>query len=111
MLRAQIHENEIRRLIGLDGNGERSVDGLAPLGDRHDRCLYFVNKGPTNEIIQALSARAGCIVIVPRDSGLNDKLDNCVVLETGDPKAAIASVLGFLRDERRVAPWLTGRKV
>ena len=96
MLRAKLHEEEIRRTIGVPGIGNRIVDGLGPLNAGEDRCLYFISKRATDQVCESLATRQGCIVIVPRDSGLIGKLGACVVLETADPRAAIALVLGFV---------------
>src|SRR5437762_2473561 len=111
MLRTKLHEEEIRRIIGEPGIGNRIVDGLAPLNAAEDRCLYFINKRATDQVCESLATRQGCIVIVPCDSGLIGKLGACVVLETDDPRAAIALVLGFVRDENRHDPWITASKV
>ncbi|HEX2121981.1 MAG TPA: hypothetical protein VHL59_10105 [Thermoanaerobaculia bacterium] len=66
MLRATLHEREIRRAIGLPGEGERVVDGVAPLSFAADRCLYFVNKTPTPAVRESLAARAGCMALAPQ---------------------------------------------
>ena len=109
MLRASLHEQEIRRVIGVPGQGNRVVDGVAPVDSAEDRCLYFINKNETTAIRESLAARDGCIVIAPTGSALADQLGDCLVLEAGDPRAAIAKVLGFIRDERREPPWLVDR--
>jgi len=111
MLRAKLHEEEIRRTIGVPGIGNRIVDGLAPLNAAEDRCLYFINKKATDQVCESLATRQGCIVIVPNDSGLMGKLGDCVVLETLAPRAAIALVLEFIRGQHRYGPWVTARKV
>lgn len=111
MLHAKLYEGEIRKVIGAPGSGNRVVDGLAPLNAGEDRCLYFIDKRATDQVCESLAARDGCIVIAPSDSGFVGKLGDCVVLETGDPRAAIALVLGFIRDENRYDPWLTAPHV
>jgi UDP-3-O-[3-hydroxymyristoyl] glucosamine N-acyltransferase LpxD len=111
MLRARLHEEEIRRIIGVPEIGNRIVDGLAPLNAGEDRCLYFINKRATDQVCESLATRQGCIVIVPRESGFIGKLGDCVVLESADPRAAIALVLGFVRDQNRHDPWITASKV
>ena len=111
MLRARVHEDEIRRIIGMPGIGNRVINGLAPLGAAEDRCLYFINKRATDQIRETLAARQGCIVIAPSDSGLVGELGDCIVLETPDPRASIALVLGFIRDEHRHDQWLVTPKV
>ena len=108
MLRAKLHEREIRRAIGLPEAGDRALDGVAPLGAAEDRCLYFINRKMTLAIRESLAMRRGCIVIAR--PGIGD-LGDCVVLETADPRAAIASVLGFIRAEQRQGPMVTDRKI
>ncbi len=109
MLRARLHESEIRQVIGIDGEGSRMIDGLAPLDAGEDRCLYFINKKINESIRNSLSLCHGCIVIAP--TGFVDELGDCVVLESPEPRAAIAKVLGFIRHEQRQQPWITERKV
>ena len=111
MLSASLHEQEIRRAIGVPGKGERSVDGVAPLDAAEDRCLYFINQSDTTAIRESLAARSGCIVIAPTGSALADELGDCLVLEAPDPRAAIAKVLAFIRDEHRHSPWVAGRVI
>jgi UDP-3-O-[3-hydroxymyristoyl] glucosamine N-acyltransferase LpxD len=108
MLRANLHEQEIRQVVGLPGAGDRVLDGVAPLGAAEDRCLYFIKKKATTAIRESLAARRGCIVIALRGTG---KLGDCLVLESTDPRAAIANVLGFIHDERRQRPWVADRKI
>lgn len=111
MLRAILHEHEIRRVIGLAGAGEQVVDGVAPLGEIDDRCLYFINRPVTVDLRESLARRRGCVVIAPGGSAAAGDWGDCLVLETGDPRAAIAKVLGFIRDERRQQPWVTEHRI
>jgi UDP-3-O-[3-hydroxymyristoyl] glucosamine N-acyltransferase len=111
MLRAKLHEQEIRRVIGAPGAGDRSVDGVAPIDSNENRCLYFLNHNPTPETRQSLARRDDCIIIVPAGSDLEKELGNSLVLETRDPRSAIAQVLGFIRDEARDSPWVTTRQI
>ncbi len=111
MLRATLHEHEIRRTIGLAEEGDRVVDGVAPLGAAEDRCLYFINKSVTADIRESLAVIHGCIVIVPSGSALSGELGDCLVLEVADPRAAIARVLGFIQAERRQQPWLADHAI
>ena len=104
MLRATLNEREIRRVIGLPEEGDRVVEGVAPLGAGKDRCLYFVKKELAGTARESLAERRGCIVISPGGSGLAGELGDCLVLEAADPRAAIAKVLGFIRDEGRQRP-------
>jgi UDP-3-O-[3-hydroxymyristoyl] glucosamine N-acyltransferase len=110
VLRATLHEAEIRRAIGLPEEGSRVVDGLAPLDKEEDRCLYFVNSPITPAIRDLLAVRRDCIVIGPKGSGAPE-LGNCLVLETDNPRFAIARVLKFIAAEQRQLPWLTDRNV
>lgn len=111
MLPATLHEHEIRRVIGLSGEGNLVVDGVATLDAVEDRCLYFVNKSVTPDICESLAARQGCIVITPSGAALAGELGDCLVLEAADPRAAIARVLEFIRVERRQQPWVTDRTI
>jgi UDP-3-O-[3-hydroxymyristoyl] glucosamine N-acyltransferase len=104
VLRATLNEREIRRVIGLPAEGDRVVEGVAPLDAGEDRCLYFSNKELAGAVRESLTERRGCIVIVPSGSGLAGELGECLVLETADPRAAIARVLGFIRAEGRQSP-------
>ena len=111
MLRATLSEREIRRALGLPGEGERVVDGVAPLDAGEDRCLYFINKKLAGTARESLTGRRGCIVISPRGSGLVGELDDCLVLEAADPRAAFAKVLGFIRAEGRQSPLVAERTI
>lgn len=110
MLRVTLHENEIRRSIGLPEEGNRVVEGLAPLSAGENGCLYFVNKPLTRDIRKFLATRSECIVIVPSGSDL-DGIGDCVVLEVKDPRLAIAKVLSFIREEGRQPPILQHRTI
>lgn len=110
MLRATLNETEIRRAIGLPAGGTRVVDGLAPLGAMEDRRLYFLNKTMTAAIRESLATRRDCIVIAPSGT-ITEALGDCVVLETSDPRLAIAKVLKFIVDEQRQQPWVTEPRV
>lgn len=111
MLRATLHEHEIRGVIGLSGKGDRVVDGVAPLGAAEDRYLYFINKDVTPAIRESLAVCHGCIVIAPNGSALAGELGDCLVLEAANPRAAIAKVLEFIRAERRQEAWVTDRMI
>jgi len=111
MLRATLYEHEIRRAIGLAGEGSRVVDGIAPLGFAADCCLYFIRKSVPDAVRESIAARAGCIVITRSGSSLTDQLGDCLVLEVADPRLAIARVLQFVKNEKRQQPWLTTRQV
>lgn len=111
MLPATVHEHEIRRVIGVPGDGDQVVDGVAPLGAAEDRCLYFINKTVTTAIRETLASRHGCIVIAPSGSALAGELGDCLVLEVAHPRAAIAKVLEFIRAERRQQSWVTERAI
>jgi len=111
VLRATLDESEIRRAIGLREEGDRVVDGIAPLGFAAERCLYFVNKRVTAEVRESLAALGGCIVIAPSGSANEGEWGDCLVIEAPDPRAAIARVLGFIRNEKRQPPLVTVRSI
>lgn len=111
MLRATLHEQEIRRAIGVPGEGDLIVNGVAPLDATEDRCLYFIHHDITIAVRESLAARSGCIVIVRRGLALASELGACRVLEAAQPRASIAKVLGFIRTERRQPPWVDARKI
>jgi UDP-3-O-[3-hydroxymyristoyl] glucosamine N-acyltransferase LpxD len=111
LLRAQLHENEIRRVLGLAGSGTRVIEGLAGLDEPHDDCLYFINKVVAQPVIDALSARAGCIVIAKRGGGQAQHIADCVVLEVAAPRIAIARILEFIKTEGRQEPWSNSRQI
>jgi UDP-3-O-[3-hydroxymyristoyl] glucosamine N-acyltransferase LpxD len=111
VLHATLSETEIRQTIGVAGEGNRVVDGLASLGETEDRCLYFVNKRVPKSVHESLAKRRGCIVIALTGSSLAAELGDCLVLEVADPRFAIARVLNFVRAERRQLPWLNNRNI
>ena len=111
MLRATLHEQEIRQIIGVPGEGDLVVDGLAPLRAAEDRCLSFINHELTTAVREALATRHGCIFIAPHGSAIAGEFESCRVLEAARPRSAIASVLAFIRDERRQSPWVEARKI
>ena len=109
MLRATLHEQEIRRAIGAPGDGDRVVDGVATLDTVEDRCLVFVSKRVVPDAIRSsLAARRGCIVIAREGVSLDG---DCLVIESRDPRAAFGRVLEFIHAERRQAPLLTERSI
>ena len=110
VLQATLSETEIRRAIGLPGDGALVVEGLATLTAPADRCLYFVNKPMTDTIRESLAARRDCMVIVRKDAVTGD-LGTCVVLEVPDPRLAIANILRFIVDQQRHQPWISERKI
>jgi UDP-3-O-[3-hydroxymyristoyl] glucosamine N-acyltransferase len=111
MLRATLHENEIRRAIGVPGEGSRVVDGIAPINVAADRCLYFINRTVPENVREGFATRQGCIVIAPTGSSLATDLGDCVLLEVANPRLAIARVLQFIKAEGRQPPWLTARNI
>ena len=111
MLRATLHEQEIRRIVGAPGEGERVVDGISPIGATEDRALYFINKEVTAELCDTFAAREGCIVVVLTGSSLSGTLNNCVVLEAEDPRLELAKVLKFILEEQRVTSFVSERKI
>ncbi len=111
LLRATLHEQEVRRVIGLPGEGDRVVDGLAPIGATEDRCLYFINTKITDSVRESLAACHSCIVITRDGSSLSDVLGDSLVLESADPRQAVARILQFIRAEARQPPWIADRNV
>ena len=102
MLRATLHEQEIRRVIGAPGTGDRVVEGVTTIDAAEDRCLFFVSDRKAHVI-----PPAGGIVIAPAGFAL----DGCVVLESADPRAAMSRVLGFIRAERRQPPLVSSHAI
>ena len=111
MLRANLHEQEIRRAIGAPGDGDLVVQGVAPLDAGEDRCLYFVNHDLTMTVRDRLASLSGCIVIVPPGAARVNELGECRVLVSARPRAAIARVLGVIESERRLRAWVAVRRV
>ena len=111
MLRVTLHEAEIRRVIGLPEGGTRIVDGLAPWGAMKDRCLYFINRALTESMRESLALLNDCIIIVPQGTAANEDLGDSVVLETPNPRLAIAKVLKLIVDLQRHQPWVTERNI
>ncbi len=111
MLRASLHEQEIRRAVHLSGDGDLTVDGVGTLDAAEDRCLYFINRELAQTMREALVARHDCIIIVRRGSSLVGRLGTCLVLEVPDPRLAIARILEFIRTERRQQPLLSARRI
>lgn len=106
-----LEEKEIRRAIGQREEGDRVVEGIAPLSFDEERCLYFVSKRVTPEVRQSLAARRGCIVLAPNGSAKAGDWGDCLVIEVANPRAAIARVLAFIRDERRLPPLVSARSI
>ena len=107
MVRATLHEQEIRRAIGAPGDGDHVVDGVATLDDVHDRCLFWLARPPGDEQRDALAGARDGIVIAPPGT----RLPGCRVLETPDPRRAIAQVLELVRAEGRQPPWVQSRAI
>jgi UDP-3-O-[3-hydroxymyristoyl] glucosamine N-acyltransferase len=111
MVRATLHEQEIREAVGVPGEGDLQIEGVAPLNAPEDRCLHFVNRELSEAEREALAGRSGSIVIVRKGSRLAGELDSLPVLETADPRAAVANVLDLIRTLDRQEPWLAARDV
>src|SRR3989454_792497 len=111
LLRATLREHEIRRAIGVPEEGDLMVDGVAAIDAAEDRCLYFIEHEVTTTVRDSLAARKGCIVIVRHGLARAGELGACIVLETAQPRTAIAKVLEFIRTERRQRPWVDARKI
>jgi UDP-3-O-[3-hydroxymyristoyl] glucosamine N-acyltransferase len=109
VIQATLHEQEIRRAIGVPGEGDRVVDGVATLDTVEDRCLFFVNSKVVPDAVRdSLASRRGCIAIARKGFTLEG---DCVVIESSDPRAAISRVLGFIRAEGRQLPLVTVRAI
>jgi UDP-3-O-[3-hydroxymyristoyl] glucosamine N-acyltransferase len=111
VLNATLQEQEIRRVIGVPGDGDWVVEGVGVLQTIEDRRLYFINHNVAAGVYDSLASREGCIVIVQQGSELTAQLGGCRVLEVAEPRAAIAKVLKFIQAERRQTPWIGARKV
>lgn len=111
VLRATLSEAEIRRVIGLPGEGSLVVDGLAPLTAAADRCLYFINKPITGSMRESFATLRDCIVIVRRGCFESGDFGKCLVLEVPNPRLAIANVLQFIMDHGRHQAWVSERRV
>jgi UDP-3-O-[3-hydroxymyristoyl] glucosamine N-acyltransferase len=104
---ATLREQEIRDAIGVPGDGDLVVDGVAPLDGVVDRCVTFANTTPSDSARETLARSAGSIVIAQHGCGL----EAARVLEVDDPRAAIAKVLGLIRDLGRQERWVRQRDV
>jgi UDP-3-O-[3-hydroxymyristoyl] glucosamine N-acyltransferase LpxD len=104
MVRATLHEQEIREAIGVPGEGDLVVDGVSALETLEDRCVCFANLGLPDGAGESLARRTGCILIVPSGSAPIGDVGSCRVLETADPRAAVAKVLGLVRSLGRQPP-------
>jgi UDP-3-O-[3-hydroxymyristoyl] glucosamine N-acyltransferase len=111
VVRATLHEQEIRDAIGVPGEGDLVIEGVAPLNAPEDRCLYFVSGEVAEPEREALALRSGLIVIVRNGSSLVGELGSSLVLETADPRAAIAKVLELIRALDRQQPWVPARDI
>ena len=111
MVRATLHEQEIREVIGAPGEGDLVVDGVAPLGAPEDRSICFLGRELGDADREALSARSGCIVITPAGSVLAGELGSCLVLEAPDPRAAMARVLALVETLERQVAWVDAGEI
>jgi UDP-3-O-[3-hydroxymyristoyl] glucosamine N-acyltransferase len=111
MVRATLQEQEIREAIGVPGDGELEIDGVLPLGAFDDRSLYFVNREISDSERHSLAATSGCVVIVRKGSALLGELASCRVLETADPRLAIAKLLELIDGLGRQEPWVQAGEI
>ena len=111
MVRATLHEQEIRQAIGVPGEGDAVVDGLASLDEPHDRYLYWCNERGAVTARESLAPRMGCIVIAPNGSGLVGELGDSRILEVPDPRAALAKVLAQIEALGRQPAWVDERYI
>jgi len=110
VISAACHEQEIREAIGVPGNGDLRLDGVASLDEQQDRCLYFITRDSA-AAQRSLASRQGCLVIVPAGWSPVESPGTCRVIESDDPRAAVARVLAFIRDERRQRPWVAAARI
>jgi UDP-3-O-[3-hydroxymyristoyl] glucosamine N-acyltransferase len=110
MIRARLHEQEIREAIGVPGEGELVVDGVAALDEEEDRSLYWFAAELPAAAREALAHRSECIVIAPAGSSAGE-LGGCRILEVSDPRAALAKVLLLVRTLGRQPPLVDAREV
>ena len=111
MLHAHLHEREIRRLLGQPEAGQRVLEAIAPLHEPADHCLYFVNRDVDEPLREELRSRRGCVVIAKHGEAARDDWGEAVVIETRDPRAAIAAILVFLESEGRLVPRVRTRRI
>jgi len=111
MLRAVLHEYEIRRVIGAPEGGCLVVDGIAKLDAGEDRCLYFIEGNIGETMLESFAACEGCIIIARHGLSLPPALEKCLVLRVTEPRAAIAKVLGFIRNQHRQIPLVEAREI
>ena len=111
MIRARLHEQEIREAIGVPGEGELVVEGVAALDEAEDRCLYWFATELPGAAREALARRSDCIVIAPSGSSDGELGGGCRILEVPDPREAIAKVLGLVRTLGRQPPLVDARDV
>lgn len=111
MIHASLHENDIRRLVGAPGAGDRAVRGIGTLDEGADSCLYFVNRAVADPVRERLAALRGCIVIAPPGAARAGDWGDCAVIEAGDPRAAIGRVLRFVRAEGLQEPLVRERLI
>jgi UDP-3-O-[3-hydroxymyristoyl] glucosamine N-acyltransferase LpxD len=111
VIQARITENEIRQLLRLPGAGGRELQAIGTLDEAFDGCLYFINVEVTDAIRERLSRRRGCIVIAREGAARSGEWGDCVVIESHDPRVAIARVLGLVRAEGRQPPLVAERRI
>ena len=111
LIRAACQEQEIRRAVGVPGDGELMLEGVGALEEQLDRFLYFVTKEISDDTRRSLASREGSLVIVPAGMLPAEPIGGCRVIESDDPRAAIARVLAFIRAERRQQPWIAAARI
>jgi len=95
VIHARLHEQEIREAIGVPGDGDLVIEGVAALEEAEDRCLFWFAKELPDPLRESLVRLSDCIVIAPTGSTAGE-LGECRVLEVPDPRAAVAKVLGVI---------------
>ena len=111
MVRAILHEGEIREAIGLPGNGDLVVESVAALDEPDDHRLYWFDGAAPDPALESVARHTGCIVIVPEGFAAAGDLGTCRVLEVPDPRAAIAKVLRLILTTHRQPPLVDNREI
>ena len=106
MIRAACQEQEIRRAVGVPGNGDLMLEGVAALEEQEDRFLYFVTREmsrrhPTvTRIPRRLPRDRTCRFAAGRTVWRLPCSSNRTI-----PARRLHDVLAFITAERRQRPW------
>ena len=111
MIQARLHEQEIRGAIGVPGEGDLVMEGVAALDEAGDRCLYWCRSDMVSRAREELAGRGGCILLVPSGAVADGPFGDCRLLEVRDPRAAVAKVLALIRRLGRQPAWVESREI